>query len=760
MQREQEQRRWKRELDLAKKREDTWLRDAEKLYARYRGGERKRNSFNMLWANTEILRPSVYNSPPVPDVRRRFRDADPVGKAVSEVLERALQVAIDAEGFESGTRYDVLDSLIVGRGLSRVRYVPSFSQVGVAPDAYGAHDEQEEEPSHEAHEGVQEELDYEQVVFEHVDWKDFRHGYGRVWAEVPWIAFRCKLSRAEVVERFGEDIAVQVEFDQVRDQEASQRDDESSAEKVAEFWEIWDKERRKVCFLQECCEQMIYPLANPTGEPPLALRDFFCIPEPLRMVEDSSSLLPIPLFRLYAEQADEVDRLSLRINKIVGALKVRGVYDATLSELGDLMNGEDNDLVPVSKAAAWKDAGGFERAIWWMPIQQAAVVLRELYTARDQAKQTIYEITGISDIVRGASQASETATAQQIKSQFASVRLTRMRQEVSRYVRDLVRLAAEVIAEKFQPETLAAMTGLQFPTAEQKMLAQGDPAVASLPTIEDVLGVLRSDGMRQFRVDIETSSTVAASIESDMSGLREVLGGLVEFWNGSAGAVQAGALPIDAVKAISLEVVRRSRMGVSVEDAIDQIRAPQAPANAGAEQAQAQAADLQRQVAELERAARDFERQRLEAETARKLLAADQRAAAAEMQAQSAAAAPQGPPVDMTQMERDRLQIEALVLDNEKRRRELAAQEAQLAQLQAELASAQSQSTASADMQAVVSGLGQSVAAIGQAVGEMSSAVGQLNQANQANAERALAVLGRPKRLVREGGRIARIEVE
>lgn len=570
----EDKRKWQRELENAKKREEDWTRSAKTLYKRYRGGEKKKNSFNLLWANTEILRPSIYNSTPVPDVRRRFRDADPVGKAVSEVLERALQVAIDSEGFERGSRNDVLDALLVGRGLSRVRYVPSIAQVGAMPDAYGGHDEQAEEPSHEAHEGVQEELEYEQCVFEHVDWQDFRHGYGRVWAEVPWVAFRSKLSRQEVIERFGEEIAAQVEFDQVADDENRQKDDEAKGSRVAEFWEIWDKDRRKVCFMQQCCDSMIYPLDNPEGEPPIKLRDFFPIPEPLRIVEDSSSLLPIPLFTLYADQADEVDRLTARINRIVNALKVRGVYDATLSEIGDLMEGEDNTLVPVSKAAAWKESGGFDKAIWWMPIQQAAVVLRELYAARESAKQVIYEITGISDIVRGASVASETATAQQIKSQFASVRLQRMRDDVSRYMRDLVRLAGEVIAEKFQPETLMAMTGLRLPTAQEKAMMQ-DPAVAQVPSIEEVMAVLQSDAMRQFRVDIETSSTVAASIESDMSGLREVLTGLIEFWNGSGAAVQAGALPIEAVKAISLEVVRRSRMGLSVEDAIDQIKAPQ-----------------------------------------------------------------------------------------------------------------------------------------------------------------------------------------
>ena len=659
---QREQRKWKRELELAKKREEPWVRTAEKLFARYRGGERKRNSFNMLWSNTEILRPSVYSSTPVPDVRRRFRDNDPIGKAVSELLERALQVSIDSEGFERGTRYDVLDSLICGRGVSRVRYVPSIAQVGAVPDAYGQHEEQEEEPSHEAHEGTQEELEFEQVVFEHVDWKDFRHGYGRVWAEVPWIAFRCKLTRSEVVERFGEDVAAQIEFDQVRDSEAQQREDETNQEKVAEFWEIWDKEAGKVCFLQDCCEQMIYPLANPTGEPPLALRDFFCIPEPLRMVEDSSSLLPVPLFALYSEQADEVDRLSVRINKLVNALKVRGVYDATLSEIGDLMNGEDNDLVPVSKAAAWKENGGFDKAIWWMPIQQAAAVLRELYTARDQAKQTIYEITGISDIVRGASVATETATAQQIKSQFASVRLQRMRDDVARYMRDLVRLAAEVIAEKFQPETLMQMTGLRFPTAEEKMMSQ-DPATAAVPAMDEIIAVLRSDAMRQFRVDVETNSTVASSIESDMTGLKDVLTGLVAFWSGAGPAVQAGALPIEAVKAISLEIVRRSKMGLAVEDAIDQIKAPQPQQDPAQGQQTEMMAAQQMQQAQMQ-AEQQREAMRLQTEQAK----AQADAAIAQARAQADMELARARAEAEIQLAREKLQMEM-----ELKREELAA---------------------------------------------------------------------------------------
>src|SRR5574343_1657747 len=88
-------RKWKREVDMAGRREKEWRTEGKKIIKRYRGEERKKSRFNVLWSNTEILRSSVYNSRPNPDVRRRFRDSDPVGKAVSQILERCLIVLVD-----------------------------------------------------------------------------------------------------------------------------------------------------------------------------------------------------------------------------------------------------------------------------------------------------------------------------------------------------------------------------------------------------------------------------------------------------------------------------------------------------------------------------------------------------------------------------------------------------------------------------------------------------------------------------------------
>lgn len=592
-------RRWILELQMAKKREKDWRRAGSDVYDRYRGKKTRKNSFNILWANTEVLRPALCNSPPKPDVRRRFRSNDALGKAVSEVLERGIAFSVDAYDLFEVVKDDVLDMLLPGRGISRVRYIPSIRAVGAAE---GASTEQPEE-----------ELEYEQVCCEHVDWEDFLHGPGKTWSEVQWEAFRHRFTKDDATTKFGAEVAGKLKYDEVKDDtlEKDGNKDLQQVFKTAEMWEVWDKEGKKVFFIQEAYkESPIYPKdQKQEGAPPLKFKNFFPTAKPLMAVEDSSSLIPIPLFEQYKEQAEELDRVSTRINKLVNQMKVRGIYDSVLTELADLMKSDDGDLTPAENTAKlYALNGDLSKAVWMLPVDMLARVLSELYKARVEAKAAIYEITGIADIVRGNTNASETLGAQELKANFANLRLSRLQKEVQRYVRDIIRLMAEVIGEQFDVTTLAQMTGLQFPTAEQKVMAKqvlqqmqaqqqmqqpGQPpmapqmphamdpetakAMAGLPSWEEIKKVLMSDFAREYRVDVETDSTVADTLNNDMAGLREVLTGLVQFWQGAGPAVMSGALPIEAVKSISLSICRRAKLGLEVEDAIEQMKQPTPP---------------------------------------------------------------------------------------------------------------------------------------------------------------------------------------
>lgn len=588
--------RWLAELNIADETEREWRKECTGIWEKYEAQQARANSFNILWSNTEILSASIYNSTPQPDVRRRFRDADPVGKAVSTILERALSYEIDDYDFDFEISDVVLDVLLVGRGVPRIKYEPKFVQVaadGVAPALpAGAYFEPQpaaaepappqegaapDAPAPDTYERVAD----QHVPCEHVQWDDFRRGPGKRWKDLPWIAFRHEFTMQMAEEKFGPVIAAALKYTQGKDSEKASEDRQvREIFKVCEVWEIWDKDQQRVLFVaptykdQPC---LVVP-------DPLQLKDFWPMPRPACAVQNSRSLIPIPPYRLYAEQAEELDRISTRINKIVNALKVRGAYVSHLKELERVIESDDNAMVPVENSPEIAALGGLDKAIWMMPIDKLQAVLQSLYIARDQTKQAIYEIIGIGDILRGASDPNETASAQRIKSQWGSIRVQKLQRQIQRMVRDLMRLKAEVIAQQFTPEQLASITNVQLPTAEQKQQAQVGAQQAQLagqpvppeaehmlqsPSWDEVMDVMRSDALRSYRVDVETDSTVAETIERDMTGLAEVIGAVGRV----LGAINTG-LPVEVAKEVSLSIVRRARLGSAVEDALENFEAP------------------------------------------------------------------------------------------------------------------------------------------------------------------------------------------
>ena len=601
-------RRWMVEISLAKKRMHSWREKSKKLWDLYHGvsTQRKKNSYNMLFLVTDTIDPLLYNSLPTPDTRRRFSQNDPLGKAVSEIINRSLTFNAETTGFDTEIKADILDMLIIGRGISRVRYIPDLVQVGDVQQT-GIEDK-ETELAHEAQEGEQnEELAWETAPIEHVRWDKYLCGPGRSFKEIPWWAFEHDLTRDELVKRFGEEIGNAIELSGGPDDAEAQRisDDETAALfKTAKVWEIWDGDSRTVVWLCEGFTQQ--PLK--VEKDPLSLQRFFPIVDPLRAIPDSDTFEPVPLYDQYKEQAEELDRICTRINKILSGLKLRAIYDPSLgTQVAELFRGEDNDLIPADSAIKQLyEAGGISAAIWWAPIEQAAKVLGELRQAREEAKQIIYELTGIPDVMRGSTDPNETKGAQDLKVAFGQSRISPRQRDVQRYIRDLFALQAEVICERFSLSTLQKMTQMELPTDAQvmpqrhlmmqqaimaKMQGQNVPPLPPKPTTwEDAKKAMQDDAQRTFRVDIETDSTIAATQQEDAEDLKSAFTALTEVVQVLWPMVQEGVLPFPAAKEMLLTVARKFRMGSQLEDTIDAMQQPQPKPDpkAQAEQAKAQ----------------------------------------------------------------------------------------------------------------------------------------------------------------------------
>lgn len=577
---------WLDAIHLAQRQEEHWRKKVDDAVDRYRDEkERKGRRFNILFANTQTLLPAIYNSAPQPDVRRRFSDADPVGKVAAQVLERALSYSLDTYDFDGTMRAAVFDMVLAGRGVVRVRYEPVVEGERITSQA---------------------------VTCGHVYWRDVTLGPAREWPDMPWICFVHRLTREEMTAQFG-DVGATVPLDVITDEKRAKDDPRDVPEvfKRGTVYEIWDKATREVLFIAPT--HMAAPLKR---EPdPLGLRDFFPIPRPIYDVMDSGSMVPVVPFELYRDQSEELDRVTRRITSLIEVCKFRGLRASEIQEFKQLAEAGDGEFVPVENAMQFigsTGGGGLERAMWTMPIETLVNVIAQLVQHREQIKGVIYEITGLSDILRGASQASETATAQQIKAQWGSLRIQDRQAEVRRFERDIVRIKAELIAEKFEPEMLAVMTGTNLPTAEQKMQAQmaaqmgvQDPAIMQAlqtPSWDDVMGILRSDAMRTYRVDIETDVTIEADVMRQQQNAAQFVQGFGGFVQAMGPAVQAGMIPMDVAADLMTAFARAFKLGRQAEDALERLgqsaqnMPPPGQGNEAAQQAAQQAEQLRVQA--------------------------------------------------------------------------------------------------------------------------------------------------------------------
>lgn len=545
---------WRGEIERAGRAERDWVRRAEKTVERYRAEKRAdgQRRFNILWANTEILKPVVYSRTPAPDVRRRWLDDDPAGREAASALERALSYLVDDGGFDAAMEAVRDDMLLPGRGVARIVYEPVIARReleradGGDGEIFLLDGRPVEPDGFDGETPYAEEVVDERVHCRHVFWKDYREQPARCWDEVGWIAFRHSLARAELVERFGA-VGREIPLDAAVGPDDRRDRGETAPEDArrAVLWEIWHKPARRRIVIADGFDRVVEEADDPLG-----LAGFFPVPEPLYAVRTSDSRVPIPEFTLYQDQALELDELTTRKRHLIQALRARGVYAGVLGEIERLLTeGGENEMIPVKDWDRFRDKGGLAAAIEWLPIERIAQVIVSLNAHIAQLKSEIFEITGLSDIVRGSTRASETATAQRLKGSFGTMRMQPRQRPMERFVRDALRLKAEVIAEHFRPETLARMTGKPVPPS--------------------VMGLLRDERLRGFRIDIETESTVQPDAEAERRNAVEFLAASTQFFTGIAPLIAAAPQSAPMFLEMFRMAARTFRPGRRLEEVIN-----------------------------------------------------------------------------------------------------------------------------------------------------------------------------------------------
>jgi hypothetical protein len=460
-----EQQRWADEVTAAEKELEKFHKRGDSVTKRFLDERETLNAgqkwFNIFYANTNILESALYSQLPKPSVNRRFKDFDdPVARVAGIMLQRSITQDLDdpRDTFDSTLRSCVQDRLVPGLSMAWLRLETDTEEIEaeeVTEPQPGM--EVEGDDADEVAEPMQKITD-QRVCVDYVFWKDFLFSPCRVWDERRWVGRKVYMDKPAATKRFGEAKANLLTYieqsPQLKNSEGSTP--KWDAIKKACIIEIWERATRKVFWFNKDCTDLL-----DVKDDPLQLVGFEPCPKPMLANVSTSNATPRPDFYMIQDQYNELDNINNRISNLVQACKVIGVYDKAATGIDRMLTeGFDNQLIPVDNWAMFAEKGGLKGQIDWLPLDAIVTALAQLNQAREVIKGQIYELTGIADIVRGASKASETLGAQQIKAQFASVRIKKLQDEVARFASDIMRIKAEIMCKHFDPEILVRISNM------------------------------------------------------------------------------------------------------------------------------------------------------------------------------------------------------------------------------------------------------------------------------------------------------------
>lgn len=557
--------RWLKEIDTVKnsKSRRMFERIGERIVKIYRNqlaldGSLRSNTqsisqvtFNILWSNTQILKPALFARLPKVVVDRRFKDDDPIGRMAAQIAERSITFVLDAnkDRYFWAIKQAVEDRLLPGLGTVWPRYDCEIDDL-VGPDGLPIMG-----PDGKPVQGPV--VSSEEVVWDYIFWQDYFWSACRNPYEKRWEAKRVYMTRKELISAFGKVIGKACKLDHNPNSNRSKLSDEDAQFLgQAVVYEIHEKDSKLIFWVSTGYEAGCLKVQQDV----LNLKGFFNCPIPLLATTTTDSMYPTPDYVIYEALADELERVTERIRNITECIRLVGATSAAVyKELKNVLKLKDGDLFPVESWSAFVDKGGFKGVIDWVPFDMAVAALQPLLAQQQNVMALIDLITGIPDLVHGATDPSETASAIQKKSHWMTLKMSDRQSDVQRFCRDLIGKTGEIIFEPglYSDQTIALMCGAaQMSLEDQAIYPQG-------------LALLRQDRLNTFRIDIETDSTLAEDMQDEQ-----------QAWATYMQTLQASVQEIEAISQFQPELlhpiiesakaaVRSLRTGRSVEGAWD-----------------------------------------------------------------------------------------------------------------------------------------------------------------------------------------------
>lgn len=493
--------------------------------------------FNYFWARVQTMKPVLYSRTPKPVAERRLKKtSNAVVTMAAEIYEDVTNYSLSLEQnqFNSTIKAVVQDRLLPGLGQACVQFDGKFDKDGKVISGS------------------------ERCETVYIPWRDFFWTISGTYADIRAMGHATYHSRDELKALYpgiGEKVALTYQSDEVRSHRmASEKRDMF---KKAKVWHIWDKDTRQVFDICEGYKEA--PLK--VVKDPLRLEGFFPYPEPLLATTTTDDICPVSDYKITQGILKELNDVACQLKELRECIKYVGAHDGSMSDdikqIRQLSNGQS---WPMKRWSEFVQSSGFKGLIDWIPMEELSTVLQQLTLYFEWMLQRYWEIDGLPDIVRGNSNPNETATAQQYKGQFATLRISDKQADVQRFCRDILSKKGQVILELFNKETIAQIYGLADLPPEKQ--ANFDAAYA----------LLKNDTLRTFKIDIETDSTLAIDEDAYKQSVMEYLDSMSKVLSQSFQMIQIRPELTDVMLDSIMLAARSFRTGRSLEGSLEQAK--------------------------------------------------------------------------------------------------------------------------------------------------------------------------------------------
>jgi hypothetical protein len=520
---------WKSQILSAKEAaREYWqsAKDCEEVF------ENKDLNYNIFYSNVCILDATLNNANPRPYIQRRFIKRAEQNKLlsslyseVSNILQSAVEYFSDITNVDN-VIYDVVHAAnITGRGVIWVEYIPEIGQQEVLNPVTREIE-------------IQEFISDRKLICSFVDYEDFLCSSAKSERDIWWVAKRHLLTKKEIKERFNYSTEVE---------ELSHQTKDETEQKRGEVWEIWDKSKKRRIFILttslkgEVLEEQ---------EDPYGLDDFFpCVT--LTWLTKRKTIQPKPEYFLYqklANQLEDVVKKSANIEDAIRFIILANVSNSSIA--AQITTARDGAVISVPPQSVEARASDIVSAL---PSDIAVNLVRHFEEKKGLLKQNIYDITGISDLLRGQTDARETAEAQKIKGLFGSLRFNARQMKINKLRRKIYSIFCELIAEHLDVKTLSEITCSQFP--------EFDPEGGL--DWEKIMELMHNDNLRNYTIDVETTATIFDDKKAENAAIQNLM---ATYLNGIESAIKLnnGAL----IKGL-LPVLKLGLRSVSVSSALE-----------------------------------------------------------------------------------------------------------------------------------------------------------------------------------------------